>query len=217
MVIQSALRAELDSGVLRAWTGAGKVSVVEEDGTTHEYDDSAAMSSLPGEAPRFELRGVALIGTPVVGRRCTLFRLWSSDGATWTRTDRVARHLLGAPTLKGGTYSVPLEKESWDAAPTWWDNDDQRAKTMPKTEDDPPADRMFSQMRALAKGIGAVHFPDVPPFDPDGDFDKLAVVTLGAPVRGSATARLETAAPGVVSRGDAAVRSPARSYPLPGA
>ena len=174
MEVKLLVRAVLDSGVLRAWTGEGAYELDEpfkpdgsSPGDTGVYTDGAVLLEGADATVRFGLRGRGLTATPVVGRVVDVFSVGFLDDGTSKRLPFVRRGLLDAPMLVGGEYSVSIAPRAYQAHGGQWSHEEHMR--------DHPGDKFFSQTRALAKGLRGIHFPGVPNFEEDGNYDIRAV------------------------------------------
>lgn len=195
MNVQYAMRARLDSGIVRAWTGRGTVTFDEPfdpagvaPGGTGIYEDGAAMMFDANGQLSFALRGIALTGTPLGGRTVDVFSLGYESPAEFDVLPFVRRGLLSAPRIeRDGAFVIDIVPRTHARPVEWWSHEQRQQEV--------PGDTIFSQMRALAKGINGIHFPDVPPFDPTGSYDTLAVqqpqpTAAGAVVQAPAGSKL---------------------------
>lgn len=174
MNVYVAFRAQLDSGLLRAWSGPGELTIDEpftpegvSPGGSATFRPGAAL--LAGAAGRlaFGMDGDALVGTPVVGRVVDVFSIGEDDDGRRVVLPFVRRGLLDNPTLQGGAYTVSVTPRAYPKPTELWSHEAQARLH--------PGDALFSQQRALAKGIEGIHFPDVPNFDPQGEYDGLVI------------------------------------------
>ena len=165
------VRMELDKGILRVWTGNGSVDIKETlTDSTETYSDGATLMEGQGDALRFGLRGLGLMGTPVTGRNAVVYTIGSRDeGESWTVLPFIRQGLLSSPQLSEGVYSVEVSPPVYVAPPKLWNHEAHISAN--------PGDSFFSQMRALAKGIDGIHFPDVPPYRRNAQYNILAVST----------------------------------------
>lgn len=171
MEVKHFLRAVLDSGILRTWTGNGDFEINEpfkpdgsapgDEGAT--YTDGASYLGARGSTASFAMRGGNLINVPVGGRVVDVFSAGFFDDGTWKLLPFVRRGLLDAPTLTGGVYAVSIIPRTWQAPSSRWAQEEHVRQY--------PEDRFFSQVRALSKGIKGIHFPGVPHFREDGNYD----------------------------------------------
>ena len=201
MEVRYFFRAVLDSGVLRVWTGVGEYTLAEPfapDGGTGAdgvYTDGAALLGVVDSTMRFGMRGRSLTATPVVGRVVDVFVAGRIEKDKWKLLPFVRRGLLNNPILEGGEYSVEVAPRTYIAPATQWSHEEH--------ERDHEGDTYFSQLRALAKGINGIHFPQVPNFNCDGEYPRAIQQPIGRPGgRGSPdsglTATPKTSTAGVV-------------------
>lgn len=231
MEVRLFLRAVLDSGVLRAWTGAEEWEIDEPfapDGSTPGatgalYTPDAGLLQAADATLRFGLRGRALVGKPVVGRVADVFTAGFRDDGSWKLLPFVRRGLLDRPMLEGGQYSVEIAPRVYRAPGVQWSNEEhQRSHPGDPAATPPvPPDTFFSQARALAQGIQGIHFPEVPNYDPDANYPHAVQQPaerpggVGSPDAGLASGK--TTAPGVRGGGGLAeVRLVAAPGRLPG-
>ena len=206
MTIRYLVRAQLDHGVLRTWTGTGTVEIDEPlalDGTApgadaQPYTDGAFMVSVLNNAVTVGMNGRDLVNTPVGGRTVDLFLLAETDDGERRLLPTVRRGVLSTPTLEDGMYKVSIVPRVYVAASQQWSHEEQDRLHK--------GDTFFSQMRALAKGINGIHFPGVPNFREDGDYNRRAIAKPeGDTGRGSPDAGLPAPSsptkPGLVSLG----------------
>ena len=163
MTLRYLVRAQLDHGVVRTWTGTGEVEIDEpiaEDGSAPggagKYTDGAFMLRFLNNALTFGVRGRGLVGTPVGGRIVDVFALGEMDDGERRLLPTVHRGVLSTPILEAGEYRVSVVPRVYVAAAQQWSHEEQDRLR--------PGDTFFSQMRALAKGINGIHFPGVPNF-----------------------------------------------------
>ena len=175
MTVHQLFRANLDHGELRVWTGDGDLTFDEpfgipssEPGAEHVYRGGAGFAGVVEGEVRFTLSGQQLRGTPLGGRRVTLFYVGSDDGAPpWRRIPFVTQGLLDSPMLYAGEFSVGIVPPRYDRPPETWSNEEHQR--------DFPGDLFFSQMKALAKGIRGIWFPDVPHYSGKADYNTRAL------------------------------------------
>ena len=168
------VRAVLDSGMLRVWTGNGDYELAEPfgpDGTapgdTATYNGGVRLIGIADAQLRFAMADRGLLGTPVVGRVVDIFLAGRMDGQDWQVLPGVRRGLLDSPQLAAGEYSVSVAPRRYPRGGRQWSHEEH--------ERDNPDDTFFSQVRALAKGINGIHFPGVPNFREDGEYDSRAI------------------------------------------
>lgn len=174
MEVRLFVRMVLDSGILRTWTGHGDFEIDEPftpagvaPGDSATYTDGASLLQAADATFRFGMRGRALTAVPVVGRIVDVFAAGFLDDGTWKLLPFRRRGLLNDPQLVGGEYSVAIVPRTYRAAASVWSHEEHKREH--------PGDAFFSQVRALAKGIDGIHFPGVPNFEEDGNYDVRAV------------------------------------------
>ena len=175
MEVRHLVRAVLHSGILRVWTGVGDHAIDEPfkpdgsaPGDTGTYTSDVKLIGVAGATMRFGYRGRGLVGTPVVGRVVDVFMVGRRpDDDDWVLLPGVRRGLLDNPMLEGGVYSVEVGVRRYPVAGEQWSHEEHERAY--------PGDTFFSQARAIAKGINGIHFPGVPNFDPDGEYDTRAL------------------------------------------
>lgn len=173
MNVYAAIRARLDYGLLRAWTGPGTLTLDEPfapDGTepgasAAEYAPGAGM--LTGADGRLAFSGLAFSGPNVTGRLVDVFSVGEDDAGKRRLLPFVRRGLLDNLTLTAGVYTVTVAPRTYPAVGEQWSHEEQKRRHQ--------GDTYFSQMKALAKGLEGIHFPDVPNFRADGDYDTLTI------------------------------------------
>ena len=205
MTLRYLVRAQLDHGVVRAWTGTGDLTIDEPialdgkvPGAEGVYRAGAALIGTRNNSVAFGFRGKAMVGTPVGGRTVDVFLVAETDEGEHHLLPTTHRGILSAPTIEQGTYTVSIVPRVYAAPAQQWSQEEQTRLHA--------NDFFFSQMRALAKGIQGIHFPDVPNFREDGDYDRRAVnKPSGDTGRGSPQAGLRapttSRAPGIVLLG----------------
>ena len=175
MEVRHLVRAVLHSGILRVWTGVGD-HVIDEPfkpdgsapGETATYTSDVKLVGVADARLRFGFRGRGLMGTPVVGRVVDVFMVGRRpDDDDWLLLPGVRRGLLDNPMLEGGVYTVEVGPRRYPMAGEQWSHEEHERAY--------PGDTFFSQARAIAKGINGIHFPGVPNFDPDGEYDTRAL------------------------------------------
>ena len=192
--------------MVRAWTGTGRLEIDEPialDGTAPgdegaDYEGGADMISFRNGEMTFGLRGRGLTGTPVGGRLVDVFLVAETDKGEHSVLPSTRRGVLSSPSIDRGVYSVSVIPRAFAAPAQKWSHEEQDRLHK--------GDTFFSQMRSLAKGINGIHFPGVPNFREDGDYDRRAVAKPeGEGGRGSPDAGLVAPAsiktPGIVSLG----------------
>ena len=206
MKVHQLLRANLYSGVLRAWTGDGELQIEEPfpalpeandppSDTLPKYRDGLGFEGIQDGQARFTLRGQSIVGTPLGGRKAVVFYVGSDDGAPPFRVlPIVTQGLLDSPKLYAGEFSVGLVPPRYDRPVETWSNEEHQA--------DYPGDTFFSQRKALEKGV-STWWPQVPPYHPQHRYRLQTVRTAVKRTRGQ-----PTASPGVrlVAGKDVALR-----------
>lgn len=219
MEVKMFFRAVLDSGIVRAWTGKGDFDIDEPfapDGTAPgetgvTYTEGIRYLGTDDNSVRFGMSGEGLRNVPVVGYVVDVFSAGFLDDGTWKLLPFVRRGLLDNPMVEAGVYTVSIVPRVYPAPGSMWSHEEHERETKTDTRD---GDTFFSQMRALSKGINGIHFPGVPTFREERDYDNRFVQQpasrpgkagssgsglTGTPVRGE---------PGVALVGAASVRLP---------
>ena len=202
MTLHYLMRAQLDHGLIRAWTGHGSTTITEPialdgsvPGEEATYTDGAYLVSVGNNTVTFGFDGRAMVGTPVGGRTVDLFALGVPDDGDARVLPAIRRGILTAPMLNAGVYTVTVAPRTYAAAEQQWSHEEQDRLH--------EGDTFLSQMRALSKGIQGIHFPEVPNFEPSGDYDTTAIA--GSSGRGNPSAGLAAPAsirtPGLVQVG----------------
>ena len=157
--------------------GEGQITIDEPialDGTTPgdegaTYEGRAFLLDARNQQASFGFRGRSMVGTPVGGRLVDVFMVAVvEDGTEPQLLPTTRRGILSTPTLDRGVYSVRIAPRTYRAPARKWSHEEQERLH--------PGDTIFSQMRALAKGINGIHFPHVPNYRSDGDYGAARVI-----------------------------------------
>ena len=205
------LRANLDSGLLRVWTGDGDYEFDEpfgvpesEPGKTATYVSGAGLAEVTDGRARFVMRGEFMTGTPVTGRQVVVWYVGSESGEPpFTRLPLVVRGLLERPQLYRGEYTVDVVPAVYERYAAKWSNEEHQAEF--------PGDTFFSQQKALERGALS-WWPNPPVYNPAGHYGRGLARRPNVTTRGPATGQ-----PGRGFRGGADVLlTPAASSARPG-